>query len=134
MPLLARTTAVAAATAAATATTNYYQHHHRSAFEIQTRENREIIEIYEYFHGRFEIPASVIPEHVTSKSVVLRATDRKGTTSAVVIKLMNKKHEFDAEIKQRKGLDSRFVVNVLHQLDPSKDEELKKRWERDLAR
>ena len=102
----------------------------KTAYEVQTREIRDVIDQFVLFCGRFDIISLTAPEHATATSVVLQAIDTfapeegedgveetKGADDAapalsrsVVIKLMKEKEVSDREIAQRKGTDPKHVV------------------------
>ena len=100
----------------------------KTAYEVQTREIREVIDLYVLFCGRFDIASLSAPEHATATSVVILAIDTfvpeesdegveetKGADSPalsrnVVIKLMKEKEVSDREIAQRKGTNPKHVV------------------------
>ena len=102
----------------------------KTAYEVQTREIRGLIDQFVLFCGRFDIISLTAPEHATATSVVLQAIDTfapeegedgveetKGAdddapalSRSVVIKLMKEKEVSDREIAQRKGTDPKHVV------------------------
>ena len=105
----------------------------KTAYEVQTREIRQVIDHYVLFCGRFDIVSLSAPEHATATSVVLKAIDTfapeegaegdgveetKGADDEtsptlardVVIKLMKEKEVSDREISQREGTDPKHVV------------------------
>ena len=100
----------------------------KTAYEVQTREIRGVIDLYVLFCGRFDIASLSAPEHATATSVVILAIDTfvpeeseegveetKGADSPalsrnVVIKLMKEKEVSDREIAQRKGTNPKHVV------------------------
>ena len=100
----------------------------KTAYEVQTGEIREVINLYVLFCGRFDIASLSAPEHATATSVVILAIDTfvpeesyegveetKGADSPalsrnVVIKLMKEKEVSDREIAQRKGTNPKHVV------------------------
>ena len=100
----------------------------KTAYEVQTREIRQVIDLYVLFCGRFDIASLSAPEHATATSVVILAIDTfvpeesdegveetKGADSPalsrnVVIKLMKEKEVSDREIAQRKGTNPKHVV------------------------
>ena len=102
----------------------------KTAYEVQTREIRGLIDQFVLFCGRFDIISLTAPEHATATSVVLQAIDTfapeegedgveetKGAdddapalSRSVVIKLMKEKEVSDREIAQREGTDPKHVV------------------------
>ena len=103
----------------------------KTAYEIQTREIREVIDQFVLFCGRFDIASLSAPEHATATSVVLQGIDtfvveegedgveetkgaddiiRPSLSRNVVIKLMKDREVAQREIKQRQGTDSKHVV------------------------
>ena len=103
----------------------------KTAYEIQTREIREVIDQFVLFCGRFDIASLSAPEHATATSVVLQGIDTfaveegeegmeetKGADDVVrpllsrnvVIKLMKDREVAQREIEQRQGTDSKHVV------------------------
>ena len=103
----------------------------KTAYEIQTREIREVIDQFVLFCGRFDIASLSAPEHATATSVVLQGIDtfvveegedgveetkgaddviRPSLSRNVVIKLMKDREVAQREIEQRQGTDSKHVV------------------------
>ena len=108
----------------------------KTAYEVQTREIRQVIDHYVLFCGRFDIASLSAPEHATATSVVILAIDtfapeesedgveetkgadddtspalsRAALSRNVVIKLMKEKEVSEREIAQRKGTNPKHVV------------------------
>ena len=114
----------------------------RTAFESQTPKIRDFLLDETLFCGRFEVPSfrsenPAKPEHATDTSVVLRSTDKfPGTDKEgkkyprdVVLKLMKHKKQFDSEINQRIGLNTKFILKVIYN---STDDGLASKWMNEL--
>ena len=91
----------------------------KTAYEVQSLTLRAAIREKTHFCGRFAIPPVVTPEHATDTSIVIRATDTAHDDDAmtatrdVALKLMKYKRQFERELEQRKGLDPRYVTEVI---------------------
>ena len=126
----------------------------KTAYEVQTREIREVIDQYVLFCGRFDIASLSAPEHATATSVVLKAIDTlvpeegaagdgveetKGDADDaigkpsrdVVIKLMKEKEVSEREIEQREGTDPKHVVPIVCS---SEDADMKDMWAQELKK
>ena len=126
----------------------------KTAFEVQTPENRQAISDFVLFCGRFDVASLSAPEHATATSVVLRATDtfapEEGSegdgveevkaadgektnelSRDVVIKLMKEEEVFERELAQRKGTDSAYVIQIVCH---SQDDDMKQKWSEELKK
>ena len=85
-------------------------------YETVTPKVREAIDEFKRFCNRFEL--SELPEHSSSDTVVLRATDRGWTAGEpgykdVVLKLIKNKKTWSNEVEKRRSLHHESVMPII---------------------
>jgi serine/threonine protein kinase len=96
----------------------------RQVANIASPKCKKVILQFMHFYRRYEITTLRQPHHQSATCVVHLAFDHMDNNRAVALKFMRFREHFQREIyvRNRGGLDNKFVVGILRYHDPDDDE------------